>query len=357
MTDWRLPEHRMQVFCDFYEFHLRYRAHPGAVYHLMPWLAYADGYTDTERLWFALVNGHTQNPFTTWIIVNEFDDPHNLDGLDAWFRRERHRLAWDTDRRYHRRQFPDAVRAAVTLGACQAEQWDRLSGSPADCWTFANALPTFGRLSTWSYLEYVRIMGWDVDVPGLMLADITGSRSHRNGLCILAGLDELDWRGSGHHPNYTPHIPALLDKAMSVLTELSLRAAVNETIPARDIGYLTLESTLCTFKGWHRPDRRYPNVYNDMAHDRIRAAESAWPELDFGWAWHARSESLPAGLRLECEPNDPGVHPLKQNWYRETGEVPMLAQDWPARYPCGLAAAALPHGPFRAPAQPKEYPA
>ena len=37
-VDYRKPEYREQVFQDFYEFHLRYRSHPGCVYYLMPYL-------------------------------------------------------------------------------------------------------------------------------------------------------------------------------------------------------------------------------------------------------------------------------------------------------------------------------
>jgi hypothetical protein len=32
----------------------------------------------------------------------------------------------------------------------------------------------------------------------------------------------------------------------------------------------------CTYKSWHRPNRRYPGVYLDMFHDRIKNAETTW---------------------------------------------------------------------------------
>ena len=46
MTDWRLPEHRREVFLDFYEFHLRYRSHPGGVYYIMPYLKDRFGWSE-----------------------------------------------------------------------------------------------------------------------------------------------------------------------------------------------------------------------------------------------------------------------------------------------------------------------
>ena len=36
--DFRRPEFRREVFLRFYEFHLQYRAHPGCVYFVMPYL-------------------------------------------------------------------------------------------------------------------------------------------------------------------------------------------------------------------------------------------------------------------------------------------------------------------------------
>jgi hypothetical protein len=81
-------------------------------------------------------------------------------------------------------------------------------------------------------------------------------------------------------------------------------------------------------KSWHRPNRRYPGVYLDMLHDRIKKAEAAWPEEDFGLFWEARKIYLPAYLRLEDNPGDVGVRPEKQNHYRLTGQVINLHKDW-----------------------------
>ena len=63
--------------------------------------------------------------------------------------------------------------------------------------------------------------------------------------------------------------------------------------------FLFLSSTFCTYKSWHRPNRRYPGVYLDMFHDRIKKAETTWPEEDFGLFWEARKTCFPAHLRLD----------------------------------------------------------
>jgi len=95
-----------------------------------------------------------------------------------------------------------------------------------------------------------------------------------------------------------------------------------------DVSYLTLESALCTYKGWHRRNRRYPNVYNDLLYDRIRHAEERFGDR-FGVLWDARRDTLPAHLRLEDCPTDPGCVPAKQNYYLDHGIPPMMHRDWP----------------------------
>lgn len=47
--------------------------------------------------------------------------------------------------------------------------------------------------------------------------------------------------------------------------------AVRDRVAAAE-GDFTLESALCTYKSWHRPNRRYVNVYSDMLHGRIDEA-------------------------------------------------------------------------------------
>src|SRR3546814_10744378 len=86
-----------------------------------------------------------------------------------------------------------------------------------------------------------------------------------------------------------------------------------------DVTRLTLESALCTYKSWHKPNRRYPNVYADMAYLRIRKAESRFGPR-FGPLWSIRREALPSWARLESTPTDPGLDPRKQNHYLVTGQ-------------------------------------
>jgi len=336
--DFRRPEYRREVFLRFYEFHLRHRSHPGGVYLLMPYLRQNLAWDDEQALWFAFLNGNTQHPITSLLIHRRFPTP-NSPGLEDWWGREYPRLEFDTDRRHQKGDFVASVACyrMLTRGA-QADYFARLCGSSDPRANFRAVWAavrrdffSFGRLSTFSYLEYLRIMGLPLECNQLFLEDMEGSKSHRNGLAKVLGRDDLDWHESnptGFAGQYTREVLGwLVEEAATLLREARRRIVVGAP-GAEDVGYFTLESALCTYKSWHRPNRRYPNVYMDMLHDRIRRAERRWPDEDLNIFWQARRDRLPAQLRLEDNPGDPGLCPLKQNHYRHTGQVIMMDADW-----------------------------
>jgi hypothetical protein len=332
--DFRHPDLRREVFLRFYEFHLRYRSHPGGVYYALPLVADALGWDPEERAWAAFLNGNTQNPVTTLLLMAAGSRPRDAAAvIDYWHTRYGD-LAWDTDRRYHKARLDLAVLGYLELtGGAQVDYWRRAAERGwAGCWAAARAVPTMGRLSAWSYLEYVKLLlspagvGDVPDSDTLMLSDREGSRSHRNGLALVDGRDEWMWWKDNptFGGRYTPAMLEELEAAGS-----SLLAEARARTPGHpDVGYLTLESALCTYKSWHRPNRRYPGVYNDLMYERIRHGEARHGDR-FGALWAARERALPPALRLEDNPHDPGAVPAKQNWYLETGEVIVMDLDWP----------------------------
>jgi hypothetical protein len=329
-SDFRRRGYRREVFQRFYTFHLRYRGHPGGVYHVLPALARAHGWDAEQRAWCAFLNGNTQNPVTTALLMEAGDRPDNAGAVLALWAGRYKDLAWDTDRRHHKARLDMAVDGYLHLTRNGQDAYWRqaAAGGWGGVWAAATAIPTFGRLSAWSYLEYLRILqvGGVPDADTLMLDDRNGSRSHRNGLALVLGLD--DWIWWDYNPTFRGVYPP------DVLGELAHGgAALVAEAQARNpgqphVGYLTLESALCTYKSWHRPRRRYPNVYSDMLYDRLRAAEGRFGDR-FGIIWDARRDTLPPHLRLEDTPNDPGCVPAKQDHYRTTGEVIMMERDWP----------------------------
>jgi Alpha-glutamyl/putrescinyl thymine pyrophosphorylase clade 2 len=337
--DFRLPQYRREVFLRFYEFHAKWRSHPGAVYYMFPHMARELDMSQEDRLWFAFINGCSQHVLTTYLIYRQFPVLEQIDltELDSWFRQEYARLGWDTDRRYHKKMFVECVAnyRKNLAGRSQQEFFQDLvlrydHYTPfLEVWNgVRDNFLSFGRLSTFSYLEYLRIMGMPIDCNTLFLDDMDGSKSHRNGLAIVLGRDDLDWHTS--NPDFSCYskeqIAWLADEAAMLLEQAQARLRGRSF--EDDVNYFTLESTLCCYKSWHRPNRRYPNVYNDMFYRRIRDTEKGWPEEDFSVFWEARRRNLPVNLRLEDNPQDPGLHPRKQNFYLTNGKVIMMSQQW-----------------------------
>lgn len=339
-VDFRQPQYRREVFLRFYEFHLENKSHPGAVYYAMPWLIKKQKLDPEQMLWMAFINGNTQNIVTTWTILKRFPylNAANISKLATWFNKNYDNLPWDTDRRYHKKDFIKAITSYHKLvGSSQWQYFRELKG-PTEEDTFQkvwkairNDFYTFGRLSTFSYTEYLRIVGIPLQCDQLFLEDMSGSKSHRNGLAKVLGRDDLDWyRETTFVGDYAPaQIPWLKIEAKTLLEDARKRTAANATINYRDVNYFTLESIFCTYKSWHRKNRRYPNVYNDMFYNRLKKAEAfGWPE-EAALFWKCRTECVKPWLRLECCPNDPGLVPEKQNHYRLTGQVIMMSKRWP----------------------------
>jgi hypothetical protein len=320
--DWREPGNRREIFQMFYRFHLQFKAHPGCVYSLLPALAEYYGANDEQRAWLVWLNGNTQNAVTTMLLFEAAPRWQEWQQAVDFWNDNWTSLEWDTDRRYHKGKFAVATEKWVENFAPDAvEMW--LSSSEKDewgTWEYSLSQPYMGRLSAWSMLEYARILlGPGVpDIPGMMLNDKSGSRSHRNGLGLLAGYDSTYWDAD------TADLLGIVPELESLAEDL-LGEQENIYGPHADLSRLTLESTLCTYKSWHKPNRRYPGVYLDMMYDRIRRGEYFFGKR-FSILWETRERELPVYLRLEINPNDPGLASAKQNHYRETGEVPVLGR-------------------------------
>lgn len=332
--DWRKPEYRRTAFLRFYEWSVRYRSFPGGVHYVLPYMAEKLELDTEGRFWLAWLNANTQNPVTSLLLLRAAPRLSDADKAVDFWRANYKALDWDTDRRYHKARFADAVHGyakAVDCGCFNPQaRYFRREYEWGAWWEAALALPTMGRLSTWSYLEYLRILLGPSLVPDadtLMLEDIPGSRSHRNGLALVCGWDEWIVDKQLGQPEVTDKVytPEVLESLGAEAYRLFYDARVRIG-PEAD--RLSLESALCTYKSWHKPNRRYPGVYNDMLYNRLVTAENRWGRR-FGLLWDARRQALPARLRLEDRPHDPGLSPVKQNWYRQTGQVLALEPDWP----------------------------
>lgn len=301
--DYRLKENREEYFTALYRMNLDHGVMPGLVYLYMPELARRLNWDMEQKLWFAFLNGNTQNPITSLRIMRRFPEvPYNsvmCSEIEQWFNDNWTTLSYDQDRRHQKADTPKAISCYAKLVYETRSQEKLLSGTFSELWKLVtNGFHSFGRLAAFSYLEYVRIMGAGAECDNLFLEDKSGSKSHRNGMLFLIGRDDLVWdkrQPNSHDGNY--------DNFKSMCNWLQNRASdylATSGINHRDAGFFTFESQCCQFKnGFFR--RRYPGVYADMAWDRIKWYE----DRDMGELTkifrEMREDCLPEWLREECE--------------------------------------------------------
>ena len=338
--DMRLPKYREEGFLDFYEYHLALKGHPGCVYFMLPYLEKRFKLDKEAYLWLCYLNGVTQNIMTTWQIFRDFPDfkSLNLGALEKWHVKNWKALPYDLDRRYQKGHLVEMTEDYIEnlQGKTQEEFFDALTPHKDPLKNFDGAWEKvrndffmFGRLSTFSYLEYLKIAGVNLDCTTLFLDDMSGSLSHRNGILKVMGHDNLE-QHKKINPNVKHHAGtvALTEPyAAHLLAAAKLRFKTRSFF--KDVNYFTLESTLCCYKSSFRVNRRYPNCYIDMMYDRIVKAAPLLGD-DIKIFTDAREASLPE-YALKG-----GITKPKQNHFRETGQVLFLGNMFPNKYVKGL---------------------
>lgn len=307
--DYRLPKNRLKYFESLYRMNLNNGVMPGLVYLYMPALAERYNWDAEQKLWFAFLNGMTQNPITSLRMFEQLPEVPpagaTLSKFDSWFNDNWATLQFDTDRRYGKKETVQAIKSYANFVA-QAGGQEKLFTN--DNFSYLWAVVTtnfhsFGRLTSFSYLEYVRIMGFGADCNDLLFVDKSGSKSHRNGALFLNGMDNLvhDKRMAngfdGNYDNFERMCGWLADDAD---IKMNVFKTLNPDVP--NVGYFTWESNLCTFKN-HFFGRRYPGVYADMAQERIEWADERGLTAHTEVFKDMRAGLLPEWLRSECEDN------------------------------------------------------
>lgn len=337
MLDYRLKENRFKVFKDFYWFHTKFKIHPGLVYLYLPEIT--KGMTKEQKYWTAFLEGCTQNPNTVYAILKFFPNRPYTDAemsdFEAFCNDCYHLLEYDTDRiRFKGKLYKQLVKYNELIGENQEKvfEQDLYDSDPKKYFTnvFEFVLKKvwgFGRMSTWSYVEFIKICcGLNYEYWNFYMKEQESSMSMRNGLLILYGRDDLHvWKELPNNPKF--HTKEITDWAEREVRELLKYMKTLYT--DIEVTGETLESILCAFKNMFR-GRRYPNIYTDMSYDRIKKAEKLWGnKVDFSLFWKVREANLPKELLKEfnyngyiTETNDSGVNIEKQMYFRNTG-MPM----------------------------------
>lgn len=305
--DYRDLALRREYFSALYKLNLEHRIMPGLVYLYMPELARRFNWDAEQKLWFAFLNGMTQNPITSMRLLEQLPTVPpagaQLARFHEWFNAEWDTLQYDTDRRYQKRDTVEAIKVYARLVADEGTQQAMLTNkSYDDLWHLVrNSYYSFGRLSSFSYLEYVYLNGFGADCSDLLFRDKSGSKSHRNGMLMLMGQDNLVWdkrQPNSHDGNYFQF--AKMCEWLTKESEWFLQEFKQAHPNSPNVGRFTLESNLCTFKN-HFYGRRYPGVYADMAWERIEWADARGQQKHTEVFKDIRSLGLPDWLRAECE--------------------------------------------------------
>ena len=252
-----------------------------------------------QKLWVCWLFGTTYYAPTSWVIWNEFPDMElvGVQRLDKWNSANYTRLRYQVDARYNKGHLP-AQFASYREWVGDSPQRDHILSflegkDPQEAFEhlFAEVkkeLFKFGRYSTWFYLQTLRACaGVPVEAPSLLLEDHSGSRSHRNGLCLALGKD--DWYDAKLSRRDVQWLDAAAD---DILREMKAR------FPDLDSEFFGMESCLCSYKKIYRVrNGRYLGYYLDRQAEEIAQVESdGWPGIDWRPWWEGRQEILDPGL-------------------------------------------------------------
>ncbi len=286
-----MDKKRKQDFINWYKWSLSIKDCDPAIY-MTNYLFDRFEHNAEQKLWIAWIYGTTYYFPTTWVIWNEFPDMElvGVDRLKEWNNENYKRLRYQTDTKWNKGHLPSQFESYKEWVGhrSQIEAFRPfLTGSARDnfdgLWEeVKNKFHKFGRYSTWFYLQSLKqCCGLNIEPGDLMLNDHSGSRSHRNGLCMAVGLDEwYDQKLNDKQINY------LDGQAYYILEE------VKKDYPNTD--YFDMETCLCSFKKLFRAKHgRYLGYYLDRQAEEIAKCEAdGWAGIDWQPMWDAREETL-----------------------------------------------------------------
>lgn len=332
MIDFRLKEHRREAFIRYFVWQLRTTDCDPAL-AMMKYIFRRMEFNYEQKLWLSWLYGNTYHLPTAYLIWSEFPDYENVDQerLEDWNSRNFKRLRYQTDNKWQKGHLPAMFKSyRETVGSCQ-EDWFKtkmytLGDDPKAAYTLlTKAVVTnfykFGRYLTWFYLQTLKeCCNLNLEPPDLLLGD-SGSGSHRDGLCYVAGQDE--WTSSFYPDGikkvkrkvtYSPDVVQYLQSvADSILEEVKHR------FPEVKPDFFLMETSLCSFKKLFRiKSGRYLGYYLDRQSEEIsQVEEDGWDGVDWDLLWQYRQEELGLGRSV--------VSKEKMEHSYRTGQLPELS--------------------------------
>lgn len=276
--DFRKPENRKEGFILFYAaslmmkdmdpelIALRYLCDKGVIKDkwFASWL-FPTSFESTTTLLF--LTYFPEYATTEYEALKKFNDDNY------------HRLRYSTDTRYnkgHAHTMFDSYKKFIGDKSQEEFFQSMMKDTPEQSFTaiwdkVIKELHKFGRVTSWDYLHCLQLVcDLPIEPPNLMIGD-SGSRSHRNGIILMKGWDDL--------------YDAQLDKATVASLEDEMKdilAEVKQRFPNLEhVNLFTFESCLCAYKKlFRRKDGRYLGYYLDRHAGEIMRyeKENRWPD-------------------------------------------------------------------------------
>ena len=245
-----------------------------------------------QRYWLAWLYATCYCGPTVYYIYNEFPDYENVDEgrLERWWRGNRHRLLFQTDRRWvrSRNQWTAMFRSyRQVIGPGTQEQRFALLKSKDrnlnydNCWRAFSRMYQFGRFAMFLYLEAVHVVtGFPMMPRTMSLAD---ADSCRNGLALAIGRPDLNTHGTNRRLSKKEH------GTLQVAFDATV-ARMEEADPRNNVW--NIETTLCAYKKY-RYGKRYVGYYLDRQRDEIAAMQrNVTGGVEWSVLWDYRGETF-----------------------------------------------------------------
>lgn len=334
MIDYRKKENRLEGFLRYYYSILKSEDYDPA-YYTLRYLIKRYELNFEQQFWLCWLYGFIYNVATAWVVLNEFPDFENVDlgRLTQWENEHWRKMNYETDTRYKKGKIqvalPDYLNR-VREFETQKEYFNHLCSSEdriknfQNLWLSINDFKLFGRYSTFFYSETLsEVMKLPITCDSLFLRDVSGSKSHRNGLCYSLGKDEWDLHKS--NPSFLGYSKEMLDFLETSADEILGKMKSRFQDIAHRVDYFTAETAWCAYKGFYRK-RRYLGFYLDRDAEQIVEAEhSGFPGIDWSVFWQCRSENLQKNHLCE-NLNYRAPRKEYQSLFAETGQIMNL--DW-----------------------------
>lgn len=299
--DYRLIENRREAFVKWMHWSIHFDDCDPAIF-MTNYLFDRFEHNREQKLWISWLYGTTYYLPTSWVVWNEFPDFELVDQarLEDWNTHNYKRLRYQTDTKYNKGHLPAQYKSyrewVFSNGKNQREAFAKFvkpERSPNDNFNIlytelSDHLHKFGRYTTWFYMQSLKqCCGLAIEPPNLLLSDYSGSRSHRNGLCLALGKDE--WIDK----KLTADEYAWMERqASGILAEVRSRVAATRPASTYLVDFFTMETALCSFKKLFRVKRgRYLGYYLDRQAEEISKVEQdGWDGIFWKPLWDSRTE-------------------------------------------------------------------